>query len=92
MNAAIRKQLQTLLEAIDTGPLSTLKEELETIRDAEQEKLEAVPEPIQAAGGAMVTQMQDSIDALDEAISELDTAIASVEQVQDHITTAQGAA
>lgn len=33
MNASIRRQLQTLLESIDTGPLSTLKDALEKASD-----------------------------------------------------------
>lgn len=88
MNGYTRRTLQTLLESIDTGPLSTLKDQLKTVRDDEQGKLDAIPEAM--AEGRTATELQAAIEALDEAIECIESAVASVEESQDHITTAQG--
>lgn len=64
MNATQRKELAELATQIDT-----IKEQLESIRDAEQEKYDNLPEGLQESERG--EKFQEGIDTLDEIISNL---------------------
>jgi uncharacterized coiled-coil DUF342 family protein len=71
MNSKIRKRL----EAIETA-LSEFKDELETIKDEEQEKYDNMPESFQDADKGQA--MMNAIDELDYAVSSLDDCIGNI--------------
>ena len=62
------------------GQLDDLKNELETLKDEEQEYYDNMPESLR--GGEKGEAAQSAIDNLDSALSELDSAIQSVESVE----------
>ena len=70
MNATQRKELANLAAQIDT-----IKEQLESIRDAEQEKYDNMPEGLQESERG--EKFQEGIDTLDEIISNLEEAAES---------------
>lgn len=69
MNAARRGRILAL-------NLPTVLAELESIRDDEQESLEAMPESLQS--GERGEHMQENIDAIEEAIAGLESMIETV--------------
>lgn len=72
MNAKRRKALAaiiTRLEELDSLR-SEIKEQLEEVRDEEQEALDNMPESLQESERGQ--QMQEYIDAIESAITELD--------------------
>jgi hypothetical protein len=71
MNKARRKALGAL-------HLDALKEQLESIRDDEQEAFDNLPESLQ--GGERGDAMTEWVDAIEEAISGLDTLIEKISE------------
>ena len=72
MNTKRRKDLGsviTKLEELD-GMREEIREQLAAVRDEEQEALENMPERLQESDRGQ--QMQEYIDALDDALYELD--------------------
>lgn len=67
MNKSQRKQLEELLDKI-----TELQEQVEFIRNEEQEKLDNMPENLQ--GGERYSQMENAISCLDDAVSHLQSA------------------
>lgn len=67
MNKSQRKQLEELLDKI-----TELQEQVEFIRNEEQEKLDNMPENLQ--GGERYSQMENAISCLDDAVSNLQSA------------------
>jgi hypothetical protein len=75
MNAARRKALDTLLASFEG-----LKSELETLRDEEQDYYDNMPESFQSG---------DKGQAAETAVSALDDAINSADEVVGYIETAK---
>jgi len=72
MNATTRKEIQLIIEI-----LAGNKERLEEIRDSEVEKYDNMPESFQE--GEKGEAMQTWIDAIEESVDNLDSAIDSLE-------------
>ena len=72
MNKARRASLKLALTKIETltACIEEIKEDLQSVLDAEEEAYENLPESIQ--GGERGEQMQEYFDALDAAIDSLD--------------------
>lgn len=68
MNKKQRKQLQELCDQA-----GAIKDEIEMIRDDEQEKIDNLPDSLQ--GSSKEDEYQEGIDALEEIISSLEEAI-----------------
>jgi flagellar biosynthesis chaperone FliJ len=71
MNNNIRTQLSKISDGLEG-----YKSELESIRDAEDEKLENMPESLKS--GDKGEKQQEVVDNLNEAIDRLDDAISSL--------------
>lgn len=71
MNAERRKQLHKLSEILDAA-----KSDLESIRDDEQKTFDNMPESIQ--GGEKGDTVTAAIDALEEAVGDLDNALSNI--------------
>lgn len=67
MNKKQRLNLETILDKIDE-----CQNELDFIKDEEQEKLDNMPENLQ--GGERYSQMENAISCLDDAVSNLQSA------------------
>ena len=68
MNKKQRKQLQELCDQAEE-----IKQEIEMIRDDEQEKIDNLPDSLQ--GSSKEDEYQEGIDALEEIISSLEEVI-----------------
>lgn len=75
MNAERRKRIAEALVII-----RTLHEEIEAIRDDEQEAYDAMPESFQ--NGERGEAMQNAIDTLDSAATSLDEASSTLEELE----------
>ena len=74
MNKARRKQLDKVVEV-----LTAQMEELETIKDEEQEAFDNLPESIQY--GERGETMEENVDELDSIITDLENVIESINEV-----------
>ncbi len=74
MNKARRKQLEKVVEV-----LTAQMEELETIKDEEQEAFDNLPESIQY--GERGETMEENVDELDSIITDLENVIESINEV-----------
>ena len=74
MNKARRKQLEKVVEV-----LTAQMEELETIKDEEQEAFDNLPESIQY--GERGETMEENVDELDSIITDLENVIDSINEV-----------
>ncbi len=74
MNNARRKRLQSVI-----GRLSECSEELESIKDDEDEARENVPENLQA--GDAYAASESAGDAMADAISDIESAINHIEEL-----------
>lgn len=72
MNKDRRKRIDAALKDLGliTGKLEDLRNEIEAIRDEEQEAFDALPESFQEGDRGQV--MQEAIDALEGALDGLD--------------------
>lgn len=68
MNAARRKQIAALNERLQAliGQATDLRDELETIRDEEQDYYDAMPESLQ--GGEKGEKAQEAVSAIEEVL------------------------
>ena len=73
MNKARRKQLEAAL-----GQAEELKETIEILRDEEQEAHDNLPESIRGEA------MQEIVDSLDYAVSNLEDAIDNINEALEH--------
>jgi flagellar biosynthesis chaperone FliJ len=74
MNKKRREEIQKIRDIFEEK-----KEELECLKDEEQECYDNLPEPIQA--GERGDTMQENIDNLDYAISNIEDAISNLDEV-----------
>ncbi len=74
MNKARRKQLEKVVEV-----LTAQMEELETIKDEEQEAFDNLPEAIQCTERGET--MEENVDELDSIITDLENVIDSINEV-----------
>lgn len=74
MNKARRKQLEKVVEV-----LTAQMEELETIKDEEQEAFDNLPEGIQCTERGET--MEENVDELDSIITDLENVIDSINEV-----------
>lgn len=74
MNKARRKQLEKVVEV-----LTAQMEELETIKDEEQEAFDNLPEGIQCTDRGET--MEENVDELDSIITDLENVIDSINEV-----------
>ena len=74
MNKARRKQLEKVVEV-----LTAQMEELEAIKDEEQEAFDNLPESIQY--GERGETMEENVDELDSIITDLENVIESINEV-----------
>lgn len=74
MNKKQRKKLQDLCDQAEE-----IKQEVEMIRDDEQEKIDNLPESLQ--GSSKEDEYQQGIDALEEVISSLEEVIDNFSEV-----------
>ena len=74
MNKKQRKQLQDLCDKAEE-----LKQDVEMIRDDEQDKIDNLPDSLQ--GSSKEDEYQEGIDALDEIINSLDDVIDKFQEV-----------
>lgn len=77
MNRKRRKQLEAAL-----GQAEELKETIECLRDDEQEAHDNLPESIQY--GERGEAMQEIVDSLDYAVSNLEDAIDNINEALEH--------
>ncbi|GBQ77208.1 hypothetical protein AA14337_0750 [Acetobacter malorum DSM 14337] len=75
------KRLRELLEEI-SGPIAEIKESMESLRDEEQESYDNMPESLQ--GGAKG-------EAAEKAVSDLDTAVDGMDEIESKLTEIQEA-
>ena len=75
MNKARRKKIADLRTALES-----LKENLDLIRDEEQEAFDAMPESIQ--GSEKGTDMEEGLEALNDSFDELESVIDRLESFQ----------
>ena len=75
MNKARRKKIADLRTSLET-----LKENLDLIRDEEQEAFEAMPESIQ--GSEKGTDMEEGLESLSDVFDELESVIDRLESFQ----------
>lgn len=68
MNNKQRKQLKALSEQVEE-----IKQEVEMIRDDEQEKIDNLPDGL--IGSSKEEEYQEAVDALEEVISSLEDVI-----------------
>ena len=73
MNKERRKQIESALEKIQDG-----RDAIESLKDEEQDYYDNMPESLQ--GGEKGEVAQSAIDALDNALSQLDEAIDSINE------------
>lgn len=76
MNKARRKEIDSVIEALEKA-----KEQLEVIRDDEQDYFDNMPESFQYA---------EKGEAAEEAISNLDYAIDQIDEVIENAASAKG--
>ena len=76
MNKARRKEIDSVIEALEEA-----KEQLEVIRDDEQDYFDNMPESFQYA---------EKGEAAEEAISNLDYAIDQIDEVIENAASAKG--
>ena len=83
MNKAQRKQLRLLREQSVqlTSGLEAVKDELEEMRDEEQDKLDNLPESL--LGSCREDEFQNGINALDVVVDGLDSALTSLEDANE---------
>lgn len=74
MNNKQRKQLKALSEQVEE-----IKQEVEMIRDDEQEKIDNLPDGL--IGSSKEDEYQEAVDALEEVISSLEDVIDNFEEV-----------
>lgn len=74
MNKKQRKKLQDLCDQAEE-----IKQEVEMIRDDEQEKIDNLPESLQ--GSSKEDEYQEGINALEEVISSLEEVIDNFSEV-----------
>lgn len=73
MNAARRKQIAEI-----ASQLETLKGDIENIKDDEQAYFDNMPESLQ--GGEKGTAAESAVEALDEAVNDIDSVLSSLEK------------
>jgi uncharacterized coiled-coil DUF342 family protein len=90
MNKDRRKALSNLCDEVRAleGTLSDLKDQLDTLRDEEQEYYDNMPENMQDGDKGQLAQtaieaMEEAINALDEMIGNVDTAVSGIESAQE---------
>ncbi len=74
MNAQGRKEIAKYIAS-----LNEIKDKLDSMRDDEEEKYDNMPEGLQDSGRG--EQMQEAIDALENACTGLDEAIDSLKEI-----------
>lgn len=74
MNNNQRKRLKALSEQVEE-----IKQEVEMIRDDEQEKIDNLPDGL--IGSSKEDEYQEAVDALEEVISSLEDVIDNFEEV-----------
>lgn len=76
MNAARRKQLNEI-----AGKLADLQNELDSIKDAEQDAFDAMPEGFQ--GSERGEKSEAAIDAMNDASSSIESAIDEINNASE---------
>jgi len=89
MNKQRRKDLDKVREYLEAAnqPLADALGDLEGIRDEEQEAFDNMPEGLQEADAGI--RALEAIDALEEAISQVETMTEAYDEALANIETAQ---
>lgn len=89
MNKQRRKSIESLKETIAelAGKLDDLRNEVETIKDDEQEYHDNMPESLQ--NGDKGSNAQEAISCLEQAYDAIDSAISSLSDADDQLGSAQ---
>lgn len=77
MNAKGRKEVEALI-----GRIAQIREELELIRESEQEKFDNLTEGLQVS--ALGEKLESVIDSLDNAISSIEDTESSLLEITDN--------
>lgn len=76
MNKTRRKEIEKILEVLDS-----IRTDVESILDAEQEAFENIPESLE--GTDRYDQAEEAVSNLDDALSSLEDAIDSLENAKE---------
>ena len=76
MNKTRRKEIEKILEVLDS-----IRTDVESILDAEQEAFENIPESLE--GTDRYEQAEEAVSNLDDALSSLEDAIDSLENAKE---------
>ena len=89
MNKERRKEIDNLLLQVSecVTRLDCLKQDIETIRDEEQECYDNLPESLQQ--GEKGEAMSQAVEYLESAISAIDSAIDSANEAENELSSAQ---
>jgi hypothetical protein len=77
MNALRRKRLNDFIKVVEM-----IKEELESIKDEEQEYFDGIPDNLQS--GERYEASESAIDNMDSAVSSLEEVISSIEEITNN--------
>lgn len=90
MNNARRKAIDTIIAKLEGSKteLETLREEIEMLKDEEQDYYDGMPESIQggdkgAAAEGAVTEFDNAIDAIGGMIDEIENVTSPLESARD---------
>lgn len=88
MNAARRKEIDRILALIETvsETVMTIKSDIETVRDEEQEYFDNMPDSLQS--GDKGTTAEEAINNLEEAMNMLD--MVDMEELHTFLENAKG--
>lgn len=85
---AIDKIKQRIAEEIPTDIISSILEDIEAIKDEEQESLDNMPENLQGSERYEVSEA--AVDSLDEAYSTLEELNDNIQEALDYLDDAKG--
>lgn len=85
---AIDKIKQRIAEEIPTDIISSILEDIEAIKDEEQESLDNMPENLQ--GSERYEASEAAVDSLDEAYSALEELNDNIQNALDYLDDAKG--
>jgi hypothetical protein len=85
---ALRALVSQLADAVNIGILSEVREEIDSIRDEEQDYFDNMPEGLQSGDKGSVAEA--AISAMDAAMDSIDQVIDALADATDSIGEAQG--
>lgn len=85
---AIDKIKQRIAEEIPTDIISSILEDIEAIKDEEQESLDNMPENLQGSERYEISEA--AVDSLDEAYSALEELNDNIQDALDYLDDAKG--